>query len=285
MPVKFGFFGAGLAACVGAFCLQPLSGLSQNTRALHESDQINATESSRPQPGSPTLQQWEDQHQLILGALERLNRSTDAALKRNSEMLGQQVSSLGQTIVAQYEREFASLQRANQRALAIMLVVLALALAGISALAILQLRALHRLTGFLLAGPAALADPSVSMRLPDGASSLVSNQLGEPASESFLLALNRLDQRVAEVEKLNASRQIALENSRAVRAPAADAKPSIKSSLPRPGKYSHIALTMGDGQALGFLPEEALAAKRRRHVDLFLPFRKLLQFAGARKAS
>ena len=37
--------------------------------------------------------------------------------------------------------------------------------------------------------------------------------------------------------------------------------------------------------ALGFLPEEKRAARPRRHIDLFLPFKKLFHFAGAKKAS
>jgi len=283
--VKFGFCGAGLAACVGTLCLQPQPGPSQNVRALPETDQINTTESPRVQPGSPTLQQWEDQHQSTLAALERLNRSTDAALKRNHELLGEQVGQLGQSIAAQYEREFESLQRANQRAWTLMLAALALALGGVAALAVLQVRALNRLTGLLLAGPVAVAAQSLSMKMPDGATALISNHSGEPAADGFLLALDRLDRRLAEVEKINTARQIALENNQAAQAPSAGAKQLLKSNLPQPGKYSRIALTMGEGQALGFLPEEKRAGRPRRQIDLFLPLKKLFHFAGAKKAS
>jgi len=285
MRVKFGFYGAGLAACVGTLCLQPQPGLSQNVRALPEAERFTTTESPRALPASPTLQQWEDQHQSTLAALERLNRSTEAALKRNHELLGEQVGQLGQSIAAQYEREFASLQRANQRAWTLMLAALALALGGACALAVLQVRALNRLAGLLLAGPVAVAAQSLSAKMPEGATNLVSNHSGEPAAEGFLLALDRLDRRLAEVEKINTARQIALENSQAARELAAGARPSPTSNLLQPGKYSRIALTMGEGQALGFLPEEKRAATPRRHIDLFLPLKKLFHFAGAKKAS
>jgi len=56
------------------------------------------------------------------------------------------------------------------------------------------------------------------MKMPDGATALVSNHSGEPAADGFLLALDRLDQRLAEVEKSNTARQIALENGQAARA-------------------------------------------------------------------
>ncbi len=283
--VKFGFCGAGLAACVGTLCLQPQPGPSQNLRALPETDQINTTESPRAQPGSPTFQQWEDQHRSTLAALERLNRSTEAALKRNHELLGEQVGQLGQSIAAQYEREFVSLQSANQRAWTLMFAALALALGGVAALAVLQVRALNRLTGLLLAGPVAVAAQSLSMKMPDGATALISNHSGEPTADGFLLALDRLDQRLAEVEKSNTARQITLENSQAAHAPAAGAKQLLKPNLPQPGKYSRIALTIGEGQALGFLPEEKRAARPRRPIDLFLPLKKLFHFAGAKKAS
>jgi len=177
------------------------------------------------------------------------------------------------------------LQRANQRAWTLMLAALALALGGAATLAVLQVHALNRLTGLLLAGPVAVATQSLSVKMPDGATALVSNHSGEPAAEGFLLALERLDKRLAEVEKINTARQIALENSQAARAPTAGAKSLPKSNLLQPGKYSRIALTMGEGQALGFLPEEKRAARPRRHIDLFLPLKKLFHFAGAKKAS
>jgi len=285
LRVKFGFCGAGLAACVGTLCLQPQPGPSQNVRALSETDQINTTESPRTQPAPPTLQQWEDQHQSTLAALERLNRSTEVALKRNHELLGEQVGQLGRSIAAQYEREFASLQRANQRSWTLMLAAMALALGGAATLAVLQVRAMNRLTGLRLADPVAVAARALSVKMPAGATALVSDHSGQSAAEGFFLALDRLDRRLAEVEKLNTARQIALENSQAARAPAAGDKPSLKSNLPQPGKYSRIALTMGEGQALGFLPEEKRTARPRRHFDLFLPLKKLFHFAGAKKAS
>ena len=155
--VKFGFCGAGLVACVGSFCLQSNPALSQNVRTLPEAEPFNTTESLRAQTGTPTLQEWEDQHQSTLAALERLNRSTEAALKRSHELLGEQVGQLGQSIAARYEREFASLKRANQLAWTLMLAALALALTGAGTLALLQVRALNRLTGLLLADPLAVA--------------------------------------------------------------------------------------------------------------------------------
>jgi hypothetical protein len=42
---------------------------------------------------------------------------------------------------------------------------------------------------------------------------------------------------------------------------------------------------MGEGQALGFLPEEKRAGRPRRAIDLLQPLKKLFHFAGAKKAS
>src|SRR5260370_9953477 len=125
MRVKFGFCGAGLAACVGTLCLKPQPGPSQNVRALPETDQISATEPPRAQTGSPSLQQWEDQHQSTLAAMDRLNHSTEAALKRNHELLGEQVGQFGQSIASQYEPEFGSVQPPNPRAWSLLLSPLA----------------------------------------------------------------------------------------------------------------------------------------------------------------
>ena len=282
MTIRFGFFGAGLAACVGWFCLQPLSLLSQSASVSGDPKPISEADASEASSGSPTSRQLEEQHQRTLRAIERASSSSEAAFKQSLDAMSDQVNLLRRTISLERNREMEALGRSNRNFFLVLLGLVLLALLATSLTAFLQVRALHRLTRMAR---------SYAAPVPAGYSVLASANaiIASKAREQtgLLLAIERLDRRLDELETVTTRRAIARETAELSQKNAANvAAPAAKTPVSRPpAKFPHIALTIGENAALGFLPEEQRRNAYRPPRSFFAQFKKLFHFPGAKKTS
>jgi tetratricopeptide (TPR) repeat protein len=208
-----------------------------------------------------------------LEALERVRQQAEAVARTNAEWFGERLRGIEQTLVAQRTEELAELRETNRVLLLIVGALGGLGLVGMLAVAWFQLRTMRRFSEVAASMPAATSlslihPPAV---LGAGERHLASGSAAEHSSARFLGTLERLEQRIHELEHTTAptatvSTAAPAEASAGVHTGDPQLKSLVSGALARAGVArpeppDRVALLLGKGQALLNLgkAEEAVA--------------------------
>jgi tetratricopeptide (TPR) repeat protein len=194
-----------------------------------------AEESAREQQIVLLYKALHDQQQATLHAVEQARQEAEAAAKRNVEVLEGRLQQIENEVSAQRERERESLQQSHRFTLIVVGVIVAMGFVGIVLLALFLIRLVNRRSSAMVT-MGALGDPGTSLAPLDPA---------QQSSARFLSTIERLEQRVHELEATTHEGEAVPEQP----APAAAEAPG------------QAELLLGKGQALLNLQqaEEALA--------------------------
>jgi tetratricopeptide (TPR) repeat protein len=227
-----------------------------------ETNVPTTTETKVPDTSAEALRsylQLQEQIHATQQALERNRQEAETLAARNAEVVTTRLHLLEQAVSAQRARELEAMQSTNR-----LLLIMAGSFAGVGFIAMvltayLQWRAVNRLAEFTasLAGAGRTALPAAGG--PD--LRLAGSRTTEQANERLFGALNRLEERIHELEH---HAQITLPDAAASGGPIGDPAASQTPGSDANGQeasQSHLALLLAKGQSLLSLDKasEALA--------------------------
>jgi tetratricopeptide (TPR) repeat protein len=169
------------------------------------------------------LARIQEQQQATLRALEQARQDAVADAKRNADAADARFKQIEDSLNQQRIREVESLQSAHRYTLTILVVVAGLGVLAMLIVALFLLRSMNRRAVF--AAPAGLAGDTTALVALDPA---------QQSSARFRASLNRLEQRLNELESTT---------------PDIEARP-VEESRPAVDLSGRIALLLGKGQAL-----------------------------------
>jgi len=265
--------GTVLAACLAALgWLSPVLAAATDTNALSPANPPVELTSAAALTNPTTLVLTQDLSAVALEAIERVRLEAVATARTNAAAFAERLQTLEQTLMAQRERELAVLRESNHLLLLVVGVLAGAGLFGVFLIGWFQLRAMRR---FAEAAGALPMGQTLSLvhspvALGAGEMHLVAANAAEQSSTRFLTTLERLEQRIHELEHTTAP----LPPSSAAQANGEQfplsVGPPLKSlvsgALARAAgaaneKLDRAALLLGKGQALLSLGqgEDALA--------------------------
>jgi tetratricopeptide (TPR) repeat protein len=162
-------------------------------------------------------QALQEQQQATVHAFEQARHDSEATAKRNAEEFDARLKQIEQGLTAQHEREVAALQSAHRFTLTVVSVVAGVGFFGLLGVVLIVVRALNRRQ--------AMMEATV---LPAGGAALMALDPAQQSSARFRASLDRLEQRLGELEST---------------AQTTDARPSVEAA-------ARVALLMGKGQTL-----------------------------------
>jgi hypothetical protein len=242
-------FTAGLLTCLCSLSLS-LTGASGEI-ALSTS----AAGTNDPASGTPALEealrQLKEQQASTFQALDLIRQQTEFALLQNASVLSNQLAQFSTALAGNSKIQLQFMRDTERRTLRVTILILAAVLLGVGSLVLVAARAFNALVKRLsLPAPApSRAEPATDR--VDGPSVL----LDQTATSAYTAALLEVETRIAALE-----RRPAQGFSGAPSAPApARRSPSAGARTPAPaksGSSTSLAVTLGDGQAIVFLPRE-----------------------------
>lgn len=238
LPSRFPVLAAGLLTCFSPFTVF----------AGTESAEIAATV---PNPAlsnalpatllDEAIRQLKEQQSSTTQTLDLIRRDTESALQHNARAVSNQLTELGRTLVRHGAQQFELMRAAEQRNLRVIAAILGVILFAGSVVVWLAVRTLNRLSNHSM--PAAL--------LPVGEATPPSHTLIESAATTaYSTALGEVERRVSN-----------LENQRAARVTTTGSPQPL---APKPRLAPRLAMTLGSGEALVFLPGEEPKPLTRR---------------------
>jgi len=272
---QFGPFAAGKVACFCLWCLVAQTVWSQTNSPPHDPALENAI--LNWQSRFTNLEQLGAQHQVMLKTIERGQHEIALALTQSVENTLARLNAMNDVLAIQREKDLVFINDSNQLLLKVVSVLAGLLFLGILFTALVSGRAMNRLSAVVLASP--LMRPLPSAHALE--ETLVTSVLASRPAESLELQLQgvvkRLENRILELENL-ASQQQSHEPTphveRAAKdqslAPVTEAHPARVTCSPR------VALTVGEGAAIGFLPGEVEDTGEHPKQKLFRRLRRLL---------
>jgi HAMP domain-containing protein len=224
-----GLIEAGLAACISSFCLTAFSA-SPEIVAEQPPLSIAPTE-------IPAVERLQQQQQILFDAVERIRENSDLALQRYTDAVLTQFNLVQEHFAAQEARNVAAAQRLDNRIQVVLAVMIAGMILSLLVIAWIPLWATNRMTRRIIElsrarGTLSVQQPSVNV----------------PEQLEVESALNRLEERL-----------LSLENGTGHAAPEPPAsEPALTS---RTSMTPRVALAVGEGSALMFLPHEVQATR------------------------
>jgi len=258
-PTRFGI--CGLAACVGSFCLSTATGLPQEAVPNNPAAPIANEDSPLPAAALPSLRQLQEQNLAVLKALEHLGEERDVALHRYTETITTQLNALKDAFAVQREHELQAARSSNRIILTVAAVSAGLAVLMMIFSAFLPIWALKRFAA------ARMAPRIGALFLPQrfniwGGPALPPLHLSPGGSVNAPLsgAMAHLEERLLALEKRASqpragSRDEASPSQGHVE-PISPGPRKPESSIAKYSKAAHVAITLGAGEAIGFLPRE-----------------------------
>ena len=236
-------FAAGLLTCLGSLSVTPLRAAGEIP--VHAAE-TNAT------PGlnaamEDALRQLKEQQASTFQVLELIRGHTESALQHNAAAVSNQLAQFNAALVSHSDRQIELMRSAGSRTLRVTMFILLVVLFAAAALLLLAARTLR---GIVLRlprhSPAAIPEPKA------GGGLLRPAAVDEAADFAYSSALLEVEKRIE-----------ALENKPSVKPPAqVAAQVAPLASAPRtaapskPRANATLALALGQGEALMFLPRE-----------------------------
>ncbi len=199
--------GTVLAACLAALgWLSPVLAAATDTNALSPANPPVELTSAAALTNPTTLVLTQDLSAVALEAIERVRLEAVATARTNAAAFAERLQTLEQTLMAQRERELAVLRESNHLLLLVVGVLAGAGLFGVFLIGWFQLRAMRR---FAEAAGALPMGQTLSLvhspvALGAGEMHLVAANAAEQSSTRFLTTLERLEQRIHELEHTTA---------------------------------------------------------------------------------
>ena len=233
-----------------SICLGSNLGLSQT--AVSTPEVVDAAETN-----AALLQLLQEQHQTVLQAIDHIQRNADVALNGYRLALAEQVNLLKEDFVSYREQDLEVMRGLNQHSEIVSLVAAGLAIFILLLNAVIFFWGMSgiatRLTAILNAASSGTFHATV---MAGGPAAPVLDDAAMQASARLLEVIERLDKRLLELESKKNSLAAAEARRKGAPAPSDFFTASAKS-----GEVPRVSLTLGEGSAIGFLPQEAGAMK------------------------
>jgi hypothetical protein len=275
---QFGPFSAGNIACLCLWCLLPQTGWSQTNSPAPPRDPALENAILNWQSRFANLEQLGAQHQVLLKTIERGQREIALALTQSVENTVARLSAMSDVLALQREKDLVFINDSNQLMMKVVSVLAGLLFLGILFTALVSGRAMNRLSAVVLASPLMQSQPPLPMFAGDplDTRALTSHPV-ELLENQLQGVVKRLESRIAELENLTSQPQSPESRSHEVRAirnhpmaPVTEVHPARVTCSPR------VALTVGEGAAIGFLPGEIEETAEHPKLKLFRRLRRLL---------
>ncbi|MEY2408464.1 MAG: hypothetical protein QOF48_1134 [Verrucomicrobiota bacterium] len=216
------------------------------------------------------LRQLKEQQASATQALELILDHTESALHRNAVTVSNQLAQFSVALADYSDRQFQLVRSTENRTLRVTLFILLVVVLTAAALLLLAARALRALTLRFSGTPAfepAPMPPPLMEQTPDAA---------------YSMAIMDVEKRIMALE----SRQVAAAGARDEKAAPSVAASSGARATPAPKLRSSgpLALALGSGEALMFLPRDQTQPAERRGVSALSRIGRLFQRGSSRNA-
>lgn len=232
-------------------------------------------------PATPALEeairQLKEQQASTFQALDLIRNQTESALQQNASVLSNQLVQFSTALAGNSERQLQFMRETERRTLYVTMLILLAVLLGVAALVAVAARSFNSLAKRLpFPAPGRTELPPATVESPVGL-------LEQTATSAYAAALLDVETRIAALEHRP---QPALSagpaaSASARRSPAAPA-PARHSAPAKPGPSASLAVALGDGQAIVFLPRESTAGAGGHVRDMLHRFSRLF---SSRKSS
>ena len=261
-----------------SFCLSAATGLPPATAPDHTGTPAADEDSPLPPASLPSLRQIQEQNLAVLKAVEHLGEDRDAALHRHTETITAELTALKESFSLQREQELQAARTSNRIILTVAGVSAGLALLMMLISAFLPFWAVKRFAAArIVARPENLFLRRPANILSGVALPPLNVFSGVPSPISPLNgAIIRLEERLRALEKRTGQPGTPDELSRNTAA-AGQISPAPHQPSSRFSKPTHVAITLGAGEAIGFLPRETALSRFDSFRAFLGKFRKIFQ--------
>jgi len=258
MRLQCGLIEAGLAACISSLCLSPSPGLPQDRRETATANGTNLSDTA-------AVQRIELQQRAILDAVERIRDDSHAALNRYTDAMLTQFNVLQESFAAQQVRDMEAVARLNRFTQNVVEIIIGATVLTVLTMAWIPLWATNRMAKKILdIGRARAAIPA---------------GLAVPMPERLRIesAIERLEERLLTLEAHPAE-------SAAIGMEECEVQPTQQTRSSKLEPTPRVALTVGEGSALVFLPHEVQSPPAGRLRRQFARLKKFIARGKAKAA-
>ena len=262
LTLRFGI--RGLLGCACSFCLSPVMGLSQQAAGSAQDGPEQRIEAPISELRAALLiQHLQQQNEAVLQALEQLRADRNEELHQYSESMAGQFSALKETLAFGRDEQMQATRDSNRFLLTATAVLTLIALITMLLTLLLPFWALKRMEA-ARAG-AMVRGVSVLTQTPGWGSAglpLLTSFGSQPLNPHLTGAVEQFEQRLLALERRASQSEAPLPKNPA---PPANVPGGAKSALAnvssKSSKSPHVAITLGAGEAIIFLPREPALGK------------------------
>jgi len=207
------------------------------------------------------LRQLKEQQASTFEALDLIRNQTESALQHNASILSNQLVQFSTALAGNSERQLQFMRETERRTLYVTMLILLAVLLGVAALVAIAARSFNSLAKRLpFPAPGRTEPPTARAESPV-------SLLEQTATSAYAAALLDVETRIATLERRP---QPGLAAGPATSTPArkSPAAPARHSAPAKPGSSASLAVALGDGQAIVFLPRERTAGAGGRLRDM-----------------
>jgi len=250
---------AGLLTCLCFLSSSLLAAVGENPPAT-------ASVETNPPPAlnamlEDALRQLKEQQASTFQAIELIRGHTESALQQNTITVSNQLAQLGAAIATHSERQLQLMRSTEGRTLRVILLILLVVTLAAGVLVLFVARALrglqHAHATSALANGAPLEEPHLSQSQPE-------TYLEHAVGSGYAAALAEVEKRIAALEHKPAALATPVKETSSAHASSASQAPV---PLPRLKPAASVALAVGSGEALVFLPRDASPGAGTRAVS------------------
>jgi hypothetical protein len=212
-----------------------------------------------------SAEQLQAQHQALLHAIEHLREDSEATLSRYTENIRTELNVLKENVAAKREQDLEAMHSLNQSTRTVILVIVGVALLSFAFIAGIVFRAMGRM-GLQMQGLARKQPlgPKVSVTWKAEQAQWLPSDTGAHPGGRLVSAIARIEQRLLALESLPARTKLALPHLAEPAKPKSKSRPAeAETASAKPREVPRVSLTLGEGSALGFLPQEVARSKFR----------------------
>ena len=226
----------------------------------------------------------QDQHQQLLRTVEGIRRETKGELQRHTAAIDLKVGALSQAFVSESRRELEALYSFKRFALTTASVVAGVLFLEILFLAWISVRAVNRLASRVTVWLSEQTSfTSTTAVLGVSGADLFPGNLIEETNLRLQNSIDQLSRRLLELEETATRFHTAVIKPPPVPTLTAPS-PQPPPLAPRPRKASGVALTVGDGESLIFLPHDKDIARLRTCRTIIQKLRRTFHLVGIVKS-
>jgi hypothetical protein len=216
------------------------------TPATPPADETEASPAGTPSIEA-ALRQLKEQQASTFQALDLIRSQTESALNQSASVLSNQLAQFNISLLGNSERQLQFMRDTERRTLYVTMLILLAVMLGVAGLVLIAARAFKALAKRLPLPTPGPSLPELPKRVEDPVA-----LLEQSATSAYAAALLDVETRIAALERKPVP---ALSSSPATPAPARRSPPAAGRTTVKP-PASPLAMALGDGQAIVFLPRE-----------------------------